>query len=71
MIVRRQVEMVQTIEVNDETSNPINLVALAKAFTNDDDWEIVTEKLEVKEKKEENNYAVDGEQKDDWLRNLK
>lgn len=71
MIVRRQVEMVQTIEVNDETSNPINLVALAKAFTNDDDWEIVTEKLEVKEKKEENNYAVDVEQKDDWLRNLK
>lgn len=73
MIVRRQVEMVQTIEVNDETSNPLNLVALAKAFTNEDDWEIVTEKLEVTEKKEpeDHQYAGDGHKKDDWLRNLK
>ena len=68
MIVRRQVEMQQTVEVNEETSEPTNLLAIAKAFTNDESWEIVNEKLEVKEVDDQEYY---NKHKDDWLKDLK
>jgi len=63
MIVTRAVQMIQRVNVDEESSHPINLVAIAKAFTNEEDWEVVNEKIEVKEQKDE--------APDEWLRNLK